>query len=60
MNLVSPHSTLHTLYPRIIVRPPGTPYPRVQTENSVKVYSNPSESFAASIDELVEGEETVF
>ena len=60
MNLISPHSTLHTLYPHIRVRPPGTPYPRLQPENSVKVYSNPSESFAVSIDELVEGEKTAF
>ena len=33
---------------------------RVQTESSVKEYSNPSNSFTASIDELVEGENTVF
>ena len=47
MNLVSSHLALHTLNPNIIVKPPGT-----QTENSVKAYSNPSISFAASIDEL--------
>ena len=26
---------LHTLYPHIILKPIGTPYPRVQTEKSV-------------------------
>lgn len=52
MNLVSSHLTLHTLNPNIIVKPPGTPYQRAQTEHSVKAYSNPSISFAASIDEL--------
>ena len=43
---------LHTLYHHcetIIMKPPGTPYSRVQTENSVKVYSNPIESFAAQV-----------
>ena len=52
MNLVSSHLTLHTLNPNIVVKSPGTPCPRAQTENSVKAYSNPSISFAASIDEL--------
>lgn len=52
MNLVSSHLALHALNPNIIVKPPGTPYPRAQAENSVKAYSIPSNSFAASIDEL--------
>ena len=52
VNLVSSHLTLHTLNANIILKPPGTPYPRAQAENSVKAYSIPSNSFAASIDEL--------
>ena len=52
VNLVSSHLVLYTLNANIILKPPGTPYPRAQTENSVKAYSIPSNNFAASIDEL--------
>ena len=52
VNLVSSHLALYTLNANIILKPPGTPYPRAQTENSVKAYSIPSNNFAASIDEL--------
>ena len=52
MNLVSSHSTLRELYPQIIVKFPGTTYPRVQTKIKLK--------HIASIDELGEGEEKVF
>ena len=52
VNLVSSHLALYTLNANIILKPPGTPYPRAQTENSVKEYSIPSNNFAASIDEL--------
>ena len=37
----SSHSTPHTLYLNITVKPPGTPHPKTQVENSVKVDSNP-------------------
>ena len=42
------------------MKPPGTPYPKTQAENSVKADNNPSHSIDAFIEELAEGEETVF
>ena len=60
MNLISSHSTLHTLYPNIILKLPGTPYRKAQAENSVKADNKPSPSIDAFIDEVLEREETVF
>ena len=60
INPVISYSTPHTLYPNIIVKPSGTPYPKIKAENSVKPDNNPSHSVNAFIDKLVEGEETVF
>ena len=59
INPVSPYSTSHRLYP-IIVKPPGTSYPKTKAGNSVKSDNNLIDSISAFIDELVEGEETVF
>ena len=42
------------------MKPPETPYPKAQAENSVKAYDNPSHSIDTFKDELVEGEEIFF
>ena len=60
MNPVSSHSTHYTLYPNIVMKPPETPYPKAQAENSVKAYNNPSHSIDTFKDELVEGEGIFF
>ena len=33
INYISSHSTRHTLYPNVIVKPPGLPYSKTQAEN---------------------------
>ena len=33
INSISSHSTCHTLYLNVIVKPPGPPYPKTQAEN---------------------------
>ena len=60
INPISSYSTPHTLYPNIIVKPLGTRNPKTKTENSVKSDNNLNHSIDAFINELVEGEETVF
>ena len=60
INTLRSHSEAHTLHPNVIVKTPGTPYPKIQAENSVKSDNNPSHSINAFVDELVEGEEILF
>ena len=44
MNPISSHSISHTLYPNIIVKPPGTPCVRAQAENSI-IVSQPKSQY---------------
>ena len=60
MNLISSHSTPHTLYPNMFVKPTGIPYPQPQAENSVEADNNFSHSIDVFVDKLVKAEVTIF
>ena len=60
MNPISSHSTLHTLYPNIIMKPTEIPHPEPQAENSVEADNSSSHSIDAFIDKLVKREVTIF